>query len=104
MELENNNDDLVIIAALLLADEEEEEEARRAGRRPARERRRRRMWSRQLLLERPMRGEHQVLMEAEMRIDARSFHGAYRMTPARTAGVRMMLLLLPLCLLFILGL
>ena len=40
------------------------------------------MWSRQLLLERPMRGEHQVLMEAEMRIDARSFHGAYRMTPA----------------------
>ena len=80
MELENNNDDLVIIAALLLADEEEE--ARRAGRRPARERRRRRMWSRQLLLERPMRGERQVLMEAEMRIDARSFHGAYRMTPA----------------------
>ena len=40
------------------------------------------MWSRQLLLERPMRGERQVLMEAEMRIDARSFHGAYRMTPA----------------------
>ncbi|XP_063853175.1 zinc finger protein 252-like [Scylla paramamosain] len=36
----------------------------------------------QLLLERPLQGEYKILMEAEMRTDRNSFHGAYHITPA----------------------
>lgn len=34
-----------------------------------------------MLIERPLRGEHKVLMETEM-VDDDVFHSAYRMTPA----------------------
>lgn len=45
-------------------------------------RRRRRVWTRPLLVERPLRSEHRLLMEREKEIDSASFHAAYRMTPA----------------------
>lgn len=44
-------------------------------------RRMRRVWSRRLLLERPLRGERAVLLEFEKRADPGSFYAAYRMTP-----------------------
>ena len=46
-----------------------------------RDRRRRRLWSRRLLLERPLRRERAVLMEFEKRADPGSFYAAYRMSP-----------------------
>ena len=62
----------VLAMFLLMAAQEEEEN---------RDRRRRRVWSRRVLLERPLRGERAVLMEFEKRADPGSFYAAYRMTP-----------------------
>ncbi|KAG0723260.1 Protein ALP1-like [Chionoecetes opilio] len=65
-----------VLAQLIL---DEEDYHRRIA--AARARRRKRIWSRQLLIERPLRGEFRMLMEREKAIDPASFHGAYRMTP-----------------------
>ena len=60
----SSDDELILLA--LLADDEEEENARA--------RKRRRIWSRQTLLERPLRGELNVLMEFEKQTDPHAFH------------------------------
>ena len=68
--MEFGYEELLLIGALLFAGGE--------GRSA---RRRRRVWTRRLLVERPLRGEQKVLMAREKEIDAASFHAAYRMTP-----------------------
>lgn len=40
------------------------------------------MWTKHLRLERPLRGEHKIFMEAEMRFEVTRFHRAYCMTLA----------------------
>ncbi|KAK8383446.1 hypothetical protein O3P69_019086 [Scylla paramamosain] len=47
----------------------------------SRERRKRRVWSRQVLLEQSLRGEHNVFMEFEKKANPGLFYAAYKMSP-----------------------
>ena len=55
----DDDGEFLLLAAFMLAAGSEDEPARK----------RRKMWSRQQLIERPLRGEHEMLMEMEKMTD-----------------------------------